>query len=210
VEAGHKASAENAGHDFISERETRWRECLGQIAVGDTEALARLYDESVSMLYGLAFRILGNPEDAEEAIVDVFEQVWQKAKTFNPERGSVWRWLSMITRSRALDRLRAASAQRKHEHATLADIGDVTTRDPWPDEASMFRQQQSIVREALSGLPREQREALELAYFSGLSHKEIAVALSLPLGTIKSRIRMAMEKLRYALYVFRGGQEQRA
>jgi len=183
----------------VSDRETRWRAWVAEIGAGDAQALGSLYDETAAMLQGLALRIVVNPADAEEVLLDVFNQVWRRAKTFDPARGSVWRWLTVMTRSRGLDRLRAGAARREREQATLTDDWEVKSEEPLPDECSMFQQQQIRVRRAVAALPREQREALELAYFKGLTHSEIAEALSVPLGTIKTRIRMAMEKLRVAL-----------
>src|SRR5581483_917164 len=97
------------------EREERWRACLRGIREGEAHALTQLYDDTSSSLFGLALRILGNRADAEEVLLDVFEQVWRRAETFDPERGTVWRWLVLLTRSRALDRLRAEAGRRERE-----------------------------------------------------------------------------------------------
>jgi len=128
--------------------------------------------------------------------LEVFEQVWRRARTFDPARSGAWRWLTVLARSRSIDRLRASASKRRLEERGFFDG---ISRDPSPDEASICRQQQLRIRESLNRLPREQREALELAYFSGLTHVEIAAALGAPLGTIKTRIRMGMDKLRVAL-----------
>jgi RNA polymerase sigma-70 factor (ECF subfamily) len=185
--------------DPTSEREKRWREYLREIECGNAQSLALLYDDSISTLYGLALRILGDSADAEEVLMEVFEQVWRNARAFDSSRGSVQRWLTLLTRSRAIDRLRSAAARRQREEPVNLEQREITSRDPLPDQTSIFRQQQVFVRQALNALPAEQRQVLELAYFSELTHAEIASTLSVPLGTIKTRIRMGMEKLRNAL-----------
>ena len=188
-----------AAEDSHSEREKRWHVYLAGVAGGSAESLAALYDEASSALYGLALRILGNAADAEEVLLEVFEQIWRSAAKFDPERSGAWRWLTVLTRSRAVDRLRARASKQKREDPRRFDDWDLSSPEPSPDEASMFRQQQAHIRQSLNALPREQREALELAYFSGLTHVEIATTLRVPLGTIKTRIRMGMDKLRIAL-----------
>jgi RNA polymerase sigma-70 factor (ECF subfamily) len=140
---------------------------------------------------------LRNDADAEEVLIDAFEQVWRTADTFNPVRGGVRPWLILLARSRALDRLRSMAGRRLREHPGVFER-DVSSHDPLPEEVSALSQQQYRLRKAVATLPHEQRQALELAYFSGLSHTEIASTLGVPLGTIKSRIRSAMDKLRLA------------
>jgi RNA polymerase sigma-70 factor (ECF subfamily) len=185
--------------DSLSEREKRWHVYLEGVAGGNGEALAALYDEAGTVLYSLALRILGNAADAEEVLLEVFEQIWRSAPSFDPARSGAWRWLTVLTHSRAVDRLRARTSKQKREEPRPFDESEVSSREPSPDEASMFRQQQVRIRQSLNALPREKREALELAYFSGLTHVEIAATLRVPLGTIKTRIRMGMDKLRIAL-----------
>lgn len=185
--------------DRALDREERWQEYLAGIASGKAEALAELYDESAAMLYGLSLRVVGNPADADEVVVDVFEQIWRTAKNFDPGRGSVWRWLTMLTRSRAVDRLRVTKTKQRREQAGGVPDERLLSEEPSPHEASLLREQQLLIRQALSALPAEQRRCIELAYFSELTHVEIAAALRVPLGTIKTRIRVGMEKLRSAL-----------
>jgi RNA polymerase sigma-70 factor (ECF subfamily) len=183
----------------ISEREKRWRGYLGDVARGDSNALTQLYDEGAATLLGLALRMMREKADAEEIILDVFEQVWRTAHSFDPSRGSVWRWLTLLVRSRAVDRLRSAAAKRGRDRISLAEDRDLASQDPLPDRISIFSQERALIRSALELLPNEQRKAVELAYYSGLTHVEIASELGVPLGTIKTRIRGAMEKLRIAL-----------
>jgi RNA polymerase sigma-70 factor (ECF subfamily) len=176
-----------------------WREYLCEIQKGNAEALAKLYDTTSRPLYSLALRIVGNAADAEEVLLDVYQQVWRAANSFNPARGGLWNWLVLLTRSRALDRLRNTASKRQHEAPALPEQFSVASSAPAPEQASILAKQQTTVRQAIRTLPPEQREALELAYFRGLTHNEIAARLGVPLGTIKTRIRSAMDKLRVAL-----------
>ena len=192
-----------------SERENCWREYLGEIQRGNAEALGRLYDASAPMLYTLALRVLGNAADAEEVLLDVFEQVWRTSGSFDPARGGVWRWLVLLTRSRALDRLRSMASKRLHEHPTPSEQIEISSSEPLPEETIVLSQQQHLIRQALAALPPEQRKVLELAYFSGMTHTEIATVLGIPLGTIKTRIRMAMDKLRVTLCPITAGSSTR-
>lgn len=185
--------------DLPPEREERWRRYVTDIAAGNPQALAALYDEAGKSVYSLALRILRNAADAEEILLEVFDQMWRNAHTYDPGRGSVWRWLTLLTRSRALDRLRSSESKQTRERAVVFEDWEISSQDPSPDETSMFRQQQVLIRKALYDLPPDQRKALELAYFSELTHVEIATTLQVPLGTIKTRIRMGMDKLRVAL-----------
>ncbi len=180
----------------VSERDLRWRNWISEVASGDSQALARLYDDSSSTLYGLALRIMKNDADAEEVILEVYEKVWRTASTFDPVRGSASRWLTLLTRSKALDRLRSAASRRDRQHFSIAEDWDLASADPSPDSATLFQEERLRLRSAMQKLPPEQRQALELAFFSGLTHAEVAVSLSLPLGTVKTRIRSAMDKLR--------------
>lgn len=176
----------------------RWRACLDGIRRHDPDALAQLYDETASLLYGLAIRILNDPSDAEEIVMDVYQHVWKAADTFDAERGSVWGWLTIITRSRAIDRLRRAGSRRCRE-LPMESTFETASSNPAPETESIFRQERAMVRQAVATLVPEQREAIELAYFRGLTHVEVAEALGAPLGTIKTRIRVGMRKLRDAL-----------
>jgi RNA polymerase sigma-70 factor (ECF subfamily) len=171
---------------------------LARIALRDAAALSSLYDLTGSAVHGVCRRILRDPSDAEEASMDVFLQVWEKASRFDPERGDALTWLLTLARSRAIDRLRSRAAARRHE--TGLDEGhDAPSSDPGPETHSSLAQRAALVRGALADLPAEQREVLELAYFEGLTHSEIAERLSQPLGTAKSRIRLALVHLRRTL-----------
>jgi RNA polymerase sigma-70 factor, ECF subfamily len=156
-----------------------------RLAAGDREALGQFYDRHARLVWSLAVRILRDQADAEDVAQEVFVQAWQQAARFDPARGSVEAWLCIMTRSRALDRLRRRASRREEPETAT----EVRTEAPQHERAI-------AVRNALEGLPREQRLALELAYYEGLTHTEIAERLGEPLGTIKTRIRTAMIKIR--------------
>jgi RNA polymerase sigma-70 factor, ECF subfamily len=181
-----------------TQNEERWRAYLDGIRSGNSESLARLYDETSGILYGLALRVLNDPADAEEVVLDVYQHVWKSTHTFDASRGSVWGWLTMMTRSRAIDKLRRGGVRRTRE-LPLESGWEAPSGSPMPDSESIFAQERKLVRQALGTLAAEQREAIELAFFRGLTHVEVADSLSMPLGTIKTRIRIGMRKLREAL-----------
>lgn len=183
----------------LDARRARLCGLLDGIAAGDSTALAALYDETNGWVYGLAMRILSDHQVAEEVTLDVFVQVWQRAGSYLPERGHPGTWLMAIARNRALDRRRARrSRERGEELAASAPGGCAECADPAPApyEARVSSERESCVRRAIAELPEAQRTAIELAYFPGLSHAEIAERLGEPLGTIKTRIRLALRKLK--------------
>jgi RNA polymerase sigma-70 factor, ECF subfamily len=173
--------------------------CLQRIASGDQAAAARLYDRHARPLYSLVLRILGNETEAEDVLQEVFAQAFRQASRYDVRRGVVTAWLLTIARSRAIDRLRARRTRVE------ARTGDVQTLDEMPDaqpdaaSAMLDEEQSRLVRQALGTLPLLQRMAIELAYYEGLSHAEIAERLEQPLGTIKTRIRLGLLKLRDVL-----------
>ncbi len=173
-------------------------ELLHAIARGDEVALARLYDNYRVILFGLLVRILNNREEAEDILQDVFIQVWRRAKDFDELRGKPFTWLVTLARSRAIDRLRQLGArQRLTAGATLEQELVDNVSDALTD--TVQAEQKGIVQSALAQLPAEQRQTLLLAYFEGLTQSEIAVRLNAPLGTIKTRMRSGMVKLRALL-----------
>ncbi len=176
-------------------RDEAWVEYIERAAAGDQDALASLYDESCQLVYSLALRILGDAADAEEVTLDVYSQVWRNPRRFDPERGTVRTWLATLARSRAIDRLRSRAARRQREEPfpERPEFPDTTA---CPEEAGAAGQQRRLLEAALRELAPEQREAIELAYFLGLSHSELAARLGQPLGTVKTRIRLGMMKLR--------------
>jgi RNA polymerase sigma-70 factor (ECF subfamily) len=162
-------------------------------AGGDAAALARLYDRYASALLSAGERILGNRRDTEDLLHDVFVEVWQRAGDYDAVRGSVKSWLFLRMRSRAIDRLRLASSKN-------VELGDhvlaTATRDLAEDPA--LAPDRAQVRCTLEALPHDQRVAIELAYFGGLSGAQIAAQLGVPLGTVKTRLALGMSKLRAA------------
>jgi RNA polymerase sigma-70 factor (ECF subfamily) len=181
----------------LEDRELRWRIYLQEIGSGDSEALARLYRDTSPMLYGVALRMLGNPADAEEVVLDVYQQVWRSAAKYDSSRSRVLWWLSMVTRSRAMDRLRM-NRRRLQMETAVEDLPEFPTEALSP-EAQVMDHDRKRIQMALAALPAEQRKPLELAFFSDLTHVEIAAKLGTPLGTIKTRIRTAMRTLKETL-----------
>ncbi|HBB35528.1 MAG TPA: hypothetical protein DDZ80_16845 [Cyanobacteria bacterium UBA8803] len=172
---------------------------LERISEQDKTALSELYDRYARVLHALSFKILGSVEEAEEVVLDVFSQVWRTAKSYKPSRGRVDAWLFAIARSRALDRLRVL--QRLARSATASV--DAALMQPSllsnPEEDLLITERRVQVLAALELLPPEQRQVVELAYYKGLTHVEIAAHTGKSLGTVKTRIRLGLEKLRSAL-----------
>ncbi len=177
---------------------------LRRIQRRDETALEELYDRQYTAVYSLALRIVGDRAAAEDVLSDVFWRVWRRAETFDPRRGSLTAWLLTITRRRALDELRMGARRERRERSPDA-MGEVPQeRAPSPEGEALAGEVQEHVREALSALPPEQRGPIELAYFEGLTHVEIADRLQEPLGTIKTRIRAGMQRLRESLTAYFG------
>jgi len=175
---------------------------LSRIAQQDQSALSTLYDRYARVLYSLAFRILGSVEEAEEIVLDVFSQVWKLAGRYDPQRGRVDAWLFMLTRSRSLDRLRSLQRINKAvESSTEAAKIVPQTQISDPTEDVLIHERRDRVLSAIQRLPVEQREVIELAYYQGLTHVEIAAKTGKSLGTVKTRIRLGLNKLRQVLDV---------
>jgi RNA polymerase sigma-70 factor (ECF subfamily) len=169
---------------------------LHAVARGDEAALAACYDRYRLILFGLIIRILHDRQEAEDVLQEVFLQVWRRAGDFDEARGRAFTWLVTIARSRALDRLRSAGSRaRLGEQAAQMPRDEV--RDAELD--AVESEARTTVRSALAELPEEQRKALFLAYFEGLTQTEIAARLGDPLGTVKTRMRSGMMKLRELL-----------
>ena len=167
------------------------------MAERDQTAMSALYDATNRLVYGLVLRILSDPATAEEVMLDVYMQVWRQAESYDERRGGPLAWLTTVARSRAIDRLRSGK-QRSQREEPLEHADDHWAPANIEEEiaASEMRQR---VRAALDLLSPEQREVIELAYFGGMSHSEIAAKLSQPLGTVKTRTRLGMMKLRETL-----------
>jgi RNA polymerase sigma-70 factor (ECF subfamily) len=175
------------------------RELLAAIRAGDAAALDVLYRGHASLVHGLATRILQDDAAAEEVTQDVFLYVWQQIERYDPRRGNLASWLVTLTRSRSIDRLRARASRVRRVEGLARDAAaqPVPAVDPLLD--LVLAERRGRVRRALETLSDEQRRALEIAYFEGLSHSEIAARLGAPLGTVKTRIRQGMIRLREAL-----------
>ena len=171
---------------------------LARMARGDQSALAELYDRHARLVFSLALRILQNRADAEDIVQEVFTQVWAQAGRYDIARGAVAAWMLTMTRSRSIDKLRSRSARPEtaSEARVVEDMPDVAAQQ---DLQLLSAEQVEILKGALNELPVAQRVALELAYYEGLTHAEIAERLSEPLGTVKTRIRQAVIRLREAL-----------
>jgi RNA polymerase sigma-70 factor (ECF subfamily) len=172
---------------------------LERMRGGDEGALAAFYDRWSDRVYSLALHLLHEARDAEDIVEETFWQVWRNAARYDAARGTVGTWLLTICRSRSLDRIRAR--RRRPEDATLDDAAALESPEPDAASALVTSETGRIVRLALAELPAEQRQAVELAYFRGLSQSEIAEKTGLPLGTVKTRVRLAMAKLREKLGV---------
>lgn len=172
---------------------------LLQIARKDQTALAKLYDRYGRASYALAYKILGSVEEAEEVVLDVFSQIWQKAATYDPDRSRADTWLFMLTRSRSLDRLRVLQRTVRATEACLEDAKTPASGIAEPMEDAILEERSKQVKAALEKLPAEQRIAIELAYYQGLTCSAIAAKIGVPTGTIKTRLRLGISKLRQAL-----------
>lgn len=171
---------------------------LRQVVERQPDALAELYDRYSSTLMALARRVLGSLEDAEEVLQEVFTHVWNNAERYDAARSSVSTWLVLITRSRAIDRLRNRKVVvRTHETAHAAE--PLEHASPEGPESVLIQERRNRVSRELANLPQEQRQVLEMAFYEGLSQSEIAARADLPLGTVKTRTLLAMKKLRSAL-----------
>jgi RNA polymerase sigma-70 factor (ECF subfamily) len=174
------------------------RVTVDRMAQGDSSALATLYDRHARAIYSLAIRILSDTAEAEDVVQEVFTQAWRQASRYDATRAPVIGWLMIITRARALDRLRR---RRSRITATELDASTPHPRDPDPSQElqAISAEQAERLRGALGSLPDAQRAAIELAYYQGLTQTDIAERLQQPLGTIKTRIRSGLLKLREVL-----------
>ena len=169
-------------------------ELAAALADGREEALAQLYDRYGGLVYSVALRILGDPARAEDAVQESFFSVWNNAGRFDANRGSLRAWLVTTARNRSIDYIRGRGGRERREQGLEGETASAdTTSDPWRElSRSMER---TAVREAVASLPAEQRKAIELAYFDGYSCREIAELTQAPLGTVKGRLRLGLEKM---------------
>jgi len=179
----------------VSEQE--WVGLVRAIAAGDEQALHALYEQTHRIVFTLTMRITGNRETAEELTLDVFHDVWRRASAYDPASGSVIGWMMNQARSRAIDRLRFE--QRKKRVPDHADTSVTIAPSSSPHDVLDASDQGRVLRDALQVLTNDERQAIETAFFSELTYREVAAKFNQPLGTVKTRIRSGLEKLRQAL-----------
>lgn len=178
--------------------EQEWAGLLARIAAGDQSALAEFYDASSAKVFGLAMKILADRTAAEEVTMDVYTQVWRRASTYDTERGTPGSWLMTLAKTRAIDRFRSSYLERGRQ-VPLDQAAELPGDAATPEQYSADLERQRLVQEAMASLSAEQRQAIALAYYWGLSQSEIADRLRLPLGTVKTRMRLGMIRLREVL-----------
>ena len=171
---------------------------ITRIAAGDRDAFSRFYDLLAPTAFGLIRRVLRDPEAAADVLQEVFWQVWREAPQYDPKRGSPEAWLVMRAKTRAIDRLRSI---RRRDRTFVAPVDEsvARSRDESAENPAVMAEDRSLVQTALAQLPEPQRRVIELAFFDGLTQSEIATRLGEPLGTVKTRARLGLERLRGAL-----------
>lgn len=177
-------------------------ELVARVVARDEYAFGLLYERYADLVYSVAIRVLADPVAAQDVAQDVFIRFWRSPQRFDPQRGRFMPWLLSVARNRAVDEVRSRGRRRTHELPPVEGADDpIDVSAPDPAWLAVLASEQRSVRTALTTLPPEQRQAIELAYFGGLTQQEIAARLSTPLGTIKTRVRLGMKKLRVVLSV---------
>ncbi|WP_162916833.1 RNA polymerase sigma factor [Dongia deserti] len=176
--------------------EQDWAKLVRSIAAGDQLALHALYEMAHRPVFTLIMRITANRETAEELTVDVFHDVWRRASGYDAANGTVLGWIMNQARSRAIDRLRFESRKKRSRDGDVQPLAEVTAD---PRDVLELREQGDSLRAALAALTRDERQAIETTFFAGLTHAEAAARLKQPLGTVKTRIRSGLHKLRHTL-----------
>lgn len=184
--------------------EQDWATLVQSIAAGDQLALHALYEMAHRLVFTLIMRIMANRETAEELTIDVFHDVWRRASRYDPPNGTVLGWIMNQARSRAIDRLRFESRQKRSHGGDMQPLAEVTAD---PHHELELREQGESLRSALAALTPDERQAIETTFFAGLTHAEAAARLNQPLGTIKTRIRSGLHKLRQRLTAEAGDHE---
>ena len=198
-----RLSSVTLAYEPVDEVEEQYNvELIRRVAKGDACAFASLYDRLSPVLYGMALRIMNDAGDAEDVLQDGFLYIWRQANAFDPGRGGSFAWAVMIVRNKAIDKLRVRQRGERLQERVTSFPELFSDRDEQSALEPVLRERQSEVRSALAEVSPEQRQALELSYFSGLTHEQIAARLGAPLGTVKARIRRGLLRLRE---VFRRG-----
>jgi RNA polymerase sigma-70 factor (ECF subfamily) len=174
-------------------------ELLRRISGGDRAAFAEFYDLYAALFFSVAVRILNDQKEAEDVLQDVFIQIWEKAASFDAKLGKASSWGMTFARNKAIDRIRAAQRRSRLVEDATAQAVPEATESPSANESLCGRERAEFIRSAVTGLPNEQRQAIELAFFGGLTQNEISERLREPLGTVKARIRRGMLRLRELL-----------
>jgi RNA polymerase sigma-70 factor (ECF subfamily) len=172
---------------------------IDRIAEGDASAFDALYERFSRSLYGMAYRMMNDPKEAEDVLQEGFTYIWRKAATYDRNRSSPFAWAVMIMRNKAIDRLRVRQRLEKLREKVTAEESLYPEKDEVSANEPTMRERGVLVRSALEQIPQEQRQALELSFFGGLTHEQIAERLDTPLGTIKARIRRGLLRLRDCL-----------
>lgn len=188
---------------FLSQNNERDRDLMNKIKSRDAEALSLLYDNYQRVLFGLILSIVKKREEAEDLLQEVFTQIWEKAEHFDTEKGSVHTWIVSLTRNKSIDRLRSKVYKEQKKQSVSLDDDDVFhplySDDHDPLENTIFADRAKRMKEALEKLSDKQREIVQVAYFGGLSQSEISEQYDIPLGTVKTRMRDGMIKLKELL-----------
>ncbi|WP_342373949.1 sigma-70 family RNA polymerase sigma factor [Myxococcus stipitatus] len=171
------------------------RDLLQQVALGSGAAMRAVYSRCGARAFAVVLRLLPTRADAEEVLQETFIEVWRRARDFDPGRGGLETWVTTIARTRAIDRLRSMGTAARVAEGAAHQPPPLSATPVSPDDATAHGQDRARVRAAMVTLPSEQREVVELAYFEGLSQREIAERTGDPLGTVKTRARLALEKL---------------
>jgi RNA polymerase sigma-70 factor (ECF subfamily) len=175
---------------------------LHRIADRDRDALSQFYDQTARPLFSIACRILGNPADAEEAVQDVFVQIWTKAGMFDAAKGQAFHWVLALTRNRCIDGLRARQRRARIMVESDGELDLEQAAERPGGAGALVDNDAAMIQAVVNRLPKSQRQAIEMAFFRGLTHQEIAELLGEPLGTVKARIRRGVFKLREDLRAY--------
>jgi len=176
------------------------RTLIQQVGIGDRKAFGILYDRYKTLVFSLAIKITGSHETAEDITLDVFTQIWEKANKYQPEKGSVKGWIASIARYRSIDTLRRRNVRQDINRLRWPNVQlEQLPSNHNPGEAFELEVTRRKVSDAINRLPKNQQDVLAMAYFKGYTHRQIAEALNEPLGTIKTRIRLGLQKLRQIL-----------
>lgn len=198
---GEPATASLSFIQTVNDQESEVRdiELLRRIAGGDRAAFAEFYDRHSLLMFSVASRILNKPADAEDVMQEAFVQIWEKAQSFDPKLGKAASWAAILVRNKAIDRIRASQRRTRLAQEAGPELAFAASSTDSANEAIHGSEKAKLIQTAIVDLPAEQRRAIEMAYFTGLTHIEISEKLKEPLGTIKARIRRGLLKLREQL-----------